>query len=171
MNASGDALLRRISIERLGVLVSSAAYGTVLVLAALMVIKSAHISVGYGAELVAGVGVATWVAHVYAELLGEHVHHQRRMVRSELNAALLDGLPILVSPVLPALVLALGKLESVSEESARVAAIVVGLVQLLAIGFVVGMVAPARRGALAIFGGITVGIGLFVVVLTTWLGH
>jgi len=171
VTASGDALLRRISIERLAILVSSAAYGTVLVLATLSVIQSVHISVGYGAELVAGVGVATWVAHVYAELLGEHVHRQRLMHWDEAKAALLDGLPILCAPVLPALVLSLAKLDTVSEQSARVAAMLVGIAQLLAIGFVVGMVAPARRGALLIFGGITVAIGLAVVVLTTWLGH
>ena len=166
-----ESILRRTTLDRLALFISSAAYGTVLVLAALAVIKGIHISVGYGAELIAGVGVATWVAHVYAELLGEHVHRQLPLTHAEVRASFVDGLPILGSPVLPGLVLMLGKLESVSEQSARTAAILVAIAQLLAIGVLVGVIAPSRRGALWIFAGVTAGVGLAVVVITTWLGH
>ena len=59
--------------ERLAELVSAASYGTVLVLAALSVISVSEVAHGHGAELVAGVGVATWLAHLFAEILGGHV--------------------------------------------------------------------------------------------------
>src|SRR3954447_4500668 len=58
-----------LSRHRLGDLVSAAAYGTILVLAALSVLDIRQVGLGYSAELIAGVGVATWVAHIFAELL------------------------------------------------------------------------------------------------------
>jgi hypothetical protein len=61
--------------ERLAEVVSAAGYGSVLVLAALSVIGVSEVALGHGAELVAGVGVATWLAHVFAEILGDHVRH------------------------------------------------------------------------------------------------
>jgi hypothetical protein len=163
--------LRRIPVERLAALVASAAYGTVLVLATLSVIGAIRLSVGYGADLIAGVGIATWIAHIYAELLGRHVDRHRPLERSEVGRTMIDGCPILASPILPACALLLGKLDAISQTSARTAAIVVAIVQLLAIGFLVGRVAPARRSAVWIFAAVTVGIGIVVVALTTWLGH
>jgi hypothetical protein len=163
--------LRRIPVDRLADLVAAGAYGTVLVLAALSVIGVAEVSVGYGAELVFGVGVATWVAHLFAELLGGHVDRQRPLERAELARAMVDGCPILASTVLPACVLLLGRLDAIPEKTARSAAIVVAVAQLLAIGYVVGQVAPARRRAAWIFGTVTVGIGVAVVAVTTLLGH
>ena len=142
-----------------------------LVLASLAVIGTVQVSVGYGAELIAGVGLATWVAHLYAELLGEHVRLLRPLEVSEVKRAAIDGCPILASPVLPACVLMLGKLDAVAENTARLAAIVVALVQLLVIGVFVGRIAPARQSALWVFSCVTVGIGVAVVTLTTWFGH
>jgi hypothetical protein len=48
--------------DRLAELVSAATYGCVLVLGALTVLGVSDVAVGQGAELVAGVGVATWAA-------------------------------------------------------------------------------------------------------------
>jgi hypothetical protein len=166
-----ERLLGRFDLERLADLVAAAAYGTLLVLAALSVVGIAQVSVGYGAELVAGVGVATWVAHVFAELLGGHVHLQRPLERPEVTRALIDGVPILAAPVLPACALLLGRLDGVPENTARTAAICIAIVQLLMVGVAVGQVAPARRLAAWAFGATTVGIGVAVVAVTITLGH
>ena len=61
--------------ERLAERLSAACYGTVLVLAALPLIDADEVSSGLGWELVTGVGVATWVAHLYAEVVGDHLRH------------------------------------------------------------------------------------------------
>jgi hypothetical protein len=53
--------------------VSAACYGTVLVLASLALIDADDVASGIGWELVTGVGVATWVAHLYAEVIGDHL--------------------------------------------------------------------------------------------------
>ncbi len=162
---------RHVSRERSTELISAAAYGTVLVLISLSVITASEISAGFGAELIAGVGLATWVAHLYAELLAGHVRRQRPLQRPEVVRALADGSPILASTALPAATLFLGHLDVVDVGVARTMAIVCGVIQLLAIGLVVGRLAPGRHAATWIYGGVTVGTGLVVATVASRLGH
>ena len=157
--------------ERLAEVVSAAGYGSVLVLAALSVIGVSEVALGHGAELVAGVGVATWLAHVFAEILGDHVRHPEPLRRSAVLRALVDGSPILAATVLPAIVLGIGRLDLVSDATARIAAIVVAVLQLLGTGALVARVAPTPPVARWTFAAATAGIGVAVVALTVLLGH
>jgi hypothetical protein len=167
-----DAVVsERIPRERLAELVTSASYGSVLVLAALGVIGVSDVALGHGSELVAGVGAATWIAHLFAELLGGHVSHPEPLHRKQLGRAAIDGSPILAATVLPAAVLGLGRLDLVSDGTARTAAILVATLQLLLIGAFVARVAPTRPSARWKFALSTAAIGFAVVVLTVVLGH
>ncbi len=157
--------------DRLADLVSAASYGSVLVVAALGVIGVTEIDLGQGAELVAGVGVATWIAHLFAELLGGHVEQLEPLHRDEVRRALIDGSPILASTAVPALVLLLGRVDLIGDTTAKSIAILVAVAQLLAIGAFVGRVAPACSSAGWIFAAVTAGIGVAIVVLTVLLGH
>jgi hypothetical protein len=157
--------------ERLAEVVSAAGYGSVLVLAALSVIGVSDVALGHGAELVAGVGVATWLAHVFAAILGDHIRRPEPLRRSEVLRALADGSPILAATVLPAIVLVLGRLDVLSDTTARVAAIVVAVLQLLLIGAVVAHVAPAPPAARWTFAASTAAAGLVIVALSVALGH
>jgi hypothetical protein len=73
--------------------------------------------------------------------------------------------------VLPATVLLFGRVDLVSDTAARVAAILVAVLQLLAIGAFVARVAPARAATIWTFATTTAGIGIVVVALTVLLGH
>src|SRR5262245_46420772 len=159
--------LDRLPRERLAELVSAGCYGTVLVLAALGVVGVSDVALGHGSELVAGVGLATWLAHIFAELLGGHARRPEPLHRSEVVRSLVDGSPILAASVLPAIVLGLGRLDLVSDTTARIAAIL----QLLASGAFVARVAPAPPAARWTFAAATAGVGLAVVALTVLLGH
>jgi hypothetical protein len=161
----------RLPRERLAELVSAAAYGTVLVLAALSALSVSDVAHGHGAELVAGVGVATWLAHLFAELLGRHVRNHDPLRGGEVTRALVDGSPILASTVLPALVLLTGRLDLVADRTAKSIAVVVAAVQLASIGLFVARRAPAPRRASWIFASLTAGAGLLVGALTMLLGH
>jgi hypothetical protein len=163
--------LSRLPRDRVAALVSAGAYGSVLVLGAVAVISVSDVAKGHGAELVAGVGVATWVAHLFAEVLGDHVERVEPLRRHEVVQDMVDGVPILAATVLPAFALLLGRLDVLSASAARVLAIVVTVVQLLGIGAFVGRLTPARTHATWIFAGVTAGIGLAVVLLTVTLGH
>jgi hypothetical protein len=157
--------------DRLAELVGAASYGSVLVLAALSVIGVSDVALGHGAELVAGVGLATWIAHLFAEVLGGHVHRRLPLRGSDVTRAAVDGSPILGATVLPATALLFGRVDLVSDTAARVAAILVAVLQLLAIGAFVGRVAPARAGTIWTFAITTAGVGIVVVALTVLLGH
>jgi hypothetical protein len=156
--------------ERQAQLVSAATYGSVLVLAALGVIGVSEVAEGHGSELVAGVGLATWLAHLFAEVLGDHVARDQPLDRGELRRSAVDGSPILVAPVLPSLALLLGRLDVLALDVARWAAIAVALLQLVAIGTYVGRVGPSR-GADWAFAAATGATGVVVVVLVVVLGH
>jgi hypothetical protein len=160
-----------LSRERVAELVSAATYGTVLVLAALSVMGVGDVAEGRGAELIAGVGIATWLAHLFAELLGGHVRHADPLHRSEIARAMVDGSPILAGTLLPAFVLFLGRLDVLSDRVALLGAIVVTLLQLLAIGAFVASIAPSRRSEMWTFAAVTAAAGACVVALTVWLGH
>jgi hypothetical protein len=161
----------RMPRDRLAERVSAASYGSVLVLAALGVIGVSEVAHGHGAELVAGVGLATWLAHIFAELLGEHVRHPEPRQRSEVVRALVDGSPILASTVLPATVLLFGRLDLLTDDTARIVAVLVAVLQLFSIGAFVARVAPAPPAASWTFAAATAGIGVAVVALTVLLGH
>ena len=162
---------QRMPRERLAEVVSAAGYGSVLVLAALSVIGVSEVALGHGSELVAGVGLATWLAHIFAELLGGHARHPEPLHRSEVVRSLVDGSPILAATVLPAIVLGFGRLDLMSDTTARIAAITVAILQLLAIGAFVAQVAPTQPATRWTFAAATVGVGLAVVALTVLLGH
>jgi hypothetical protein len=157
--------------DRLAELVSAASYGCVLVLGALTVVGVSEVALGHGAELVAGVGLATWAAHLFAELLGGHVHHPEPLRRKEVSRAAVDGSPILASTILPAIVLMLGRLDVLTDATARIIAILVAIAQLLAIGAFVIRVAPARPVASWGFAAAVAGVGVAVVAVTVLLGH
>ena len=157
--------------ERLAELVSAAAYGTALVLAALSVVGVSDVALGHGAELVAGVGGATWLAHLFAELLADHLRHDEPLRASEVLRAMADGSPILVSALLPAFVLLLGRLDVVGDATARLGAILVAVAQLLAIGAFVGHRAAAPRVARWAFAAATAAVGISMVAVTVLLGH
>jgi len=150
--------------------VRAAAYGTVLVIAALGVTKVNDVAAGYAAELVLGVGAATWIAHLYAELLGRHVVEVEPLRRSEVRQAMVDGSPIMLATLLPGLVLIVGRGNS-SASTVRSVALAVAFAQLVGIGILVARLAPGRPHAAWIFAAVTAGVGTVVGVATLALGH
>jgi hypothetical protein len=157
--------------ERRAERLSAACYGTVLVLAALPLIDAEEVASGWGWELVTGIGVATWVAHLFAEVVGDHVRSGSKVDRSELTRAMVDGLPIPLAAVLPGLMLLLGRLEVLDERVALWAAVVVAIGQLVGVGAFVGAAVSRRGASVWSYALATATIGLVVVGLKVGLGH
>lgn len=150
---------------------SAASYGTVLVLVSLLLIDVDEVSSGLGWELVTGVGVATWIAHFFAEVVGDQVRHESSVDRSAVGRAMVDGLPILLAALVPGVMLLLGRLGVLDERVALWAAVAGAVLQLAGVGAVVGAVgSPDRRVAWG-YAATTAGVGLGVVVLKLVLGH
>jgi hypothetical protein len=157
--------------ERLAERLSAACYGTVLVLAALPLIHPDDVSSGLGWELVTGVGVATWIAHLYAELVADRLHQSTPLVREEVVEAMADGSPILLAMIAPALALGLGRLEVLDERVALWVAVGAAILQLVGVGAFVGSTVSRtgrRRWSYAAF---TAALGIAVVTLKLALGH
>jgi len=157
--------------ERLAERVGAAAYGSVLVLTTLAVVRATDVVTGHGSELVVGVGVATWIAHLFAELLAEHVRRDEPLTWTQLGHAARDGSPILAVTVLPALALVLGGANVIADETAVTMAIVVALAQLSLIGGVVGHYSPANTAPAWTFAATVAIAGVIVVALEVALSH
>jgi hypothetical protein len=157
--------------ERLAERVSAASYGTVLVLAALAVVNTDDVADGWGWELVAGVGIATWAAHLYGEIVGDHLRHQAAHAAPEIRRAMADGSPILLATVLPAVLLVLGRIDVLTESGALWSATVVAFLQLVGLGAFVGYAVSPPASSAWTYAAATAGFGLFVVGLKLALGH
>jgi hypothetical protein len=163
--------LRRWPHERLAERVSAAAYGTVLVLAALALLDADNVSNGLGWELVTGVGIATWIAHLYAEVVGDHLRHRSPLDRTEIARAAVDGLPIPLAALPPAVVLFLGRLDVLDARVALWVALVVAFLQLVGVGALTGAAVRSGRSSPWAYAAVTAGIGVVVVVIKLLLAH
>jgi hypothetical protein len=157
--------------ERVAERFSAASYGTVLVLASLALIDVDQVSSGLGWELVTGVGVATWVAHLYAEVIGDHLRQGSALDRSEIKRAMVDGLPILLAAVPPGVMLLLGRLEVLDERLALWTALLVAIVQLAGLGAIVGSIVSTDVRRTWSYAAATAAIGLAVVIVKLVLNH
>jgi hypothetical protein len=164
-------LVERWPRERLAERVTAAAYGTVLVLSAVALLDADNVTSGLGWELITGVGVATWIAHLYAETVGDHMRHGVRLDWPELRRGMVDGLPILLAAVPPAVVLGLGRLDVLDPDVALWIAIGVGFVQLVGLGAIVGFVVSPRHVSPWRYAAATAAIGVVVVAVKLGLSH
>jgi hypothetical protein len=150
---------------------SAACYGTVLVLAALPLIHPDQVLSGWGWELITGVGVATWLAHLYAEVVGDHLRQGSRPDMAEIKRDMSDGLPILLAAVLPGCMLALGRLEVLDARLALWCAVVIAILQLVGVGALVGAAMTHQGASVWRYAIATACIGIAVVTLKVALGH
>jgi hypothetical protein len=165
------ARLQRWPRERLAERIEAASYGTVLVLAALAVIDVDHVSSGLGWELISGVGLATWAAHLYAEIVGDHLRHRAAHHPREIRRAMVDGLPIPLAAFLPALMLVLARLDVLDPDVALTLAIAVAFLQLVGLGGLVGYALSARTSMAWRYAAATATCGFVVVTLKVFFGH
>jgi hypothetical protein len=163
--------LKRSPRERLAERVAAASYGTVLILSALALIDVDAVTSGLGWELVTGVGAATYIAHIFAEVVGDHVRHQSPLDREAMRRAMSDGLPIVFAAVAPAAMLLLGRLEVLEPRTALWASMVVAIVQLVALGAFVGAAVSSQRSSVWRYAAVTAAVGFAVVVIKLMLSH
>ena len=168
---SSPPLGHRSARDRVAERVSAASYGTVLVLAALAAVDADDVESGLGWELITGVGVATWVAHLYAEVLGDHLRHVAAPGRREISHAAADGFLIPLAAVLPASMLLLGRVEVLAARPALWAAVAVAVVQLALVGGFVGRAVSPEGSSVSRYAGATALFGVVVVALKVVLGH
>jgi hypothetical protein len=157
--------------ERLASLVTAATYGTVIVLGAVVLATPRNVESGYGLEIVFGAGVATWVAHVFADLVGDQLRRDHPLDGADLRASMIAGSPILGAALFPALALILGRLEIISGQAALWLAAAIGILELVAIGGLVAYVHRSRDVRTWRFAVAVAVIGIVVVLVKIVLGR
>ena len=156
--------------DRLAERVSAASYGTVLVLASLALVDEEEVASGWGWELVTGVGLATWIAHLYAEIVGDHIRQNAAPGRTEIRRAATDGFPILLAAVAPAVMLFLGRIDVLAHRGALWAAVAVAFLQLVGVGALAGSLSDHETSPWR-FAAAAGAFGVVVVGLKVVLGH
>lgn len=96
--------------EQAAVRSSAYVYGNIIVFATTVPLAAAELRHGHGALLVLGVAAFTYLAHVFAEVIGHNVRSEQPLTRAELWHELRDSLPVLTSGMVPAALLLAGGL-------------------------------------------------------------
>ncbi|MFC3960787.1 hypothetical protein [Nocardia jiangsuensis] len=115
--------------------ISAYVYGNVLILAALIPIP---VSPGHvGILIVVGAALSTFVAHAFAESIGQSIRENRTLTSVDRRGELRDSLPILTAALLPCAILACAWLGWLEPRTAQVLAEVTVLVRIGGTAFVV----------------------------------
>lgn len=139
---------------------SAFVYGNITVLGALIAADPHGVETGSALVAVAATAVATFLAHVAAELFSSRIRpeHAPRTPRHEVAEDLRDATPIATSGALPVLCLLLGTLEVLPAQTALLLgeAAVVGRLALT--GLVTERLSGRRASSTALWGGILLAV-------------
>jgi hypothetical protein len=131
-----------------------AIYGAILVMAVIIAIS--HDDTVTSAAILGAVGATTlvfYLAHVYAEALGNRVAGGPTKAFTNVRAAAIHEWPLVEAAVLPVIALLIGVIGIVGRDTAVSIAIAAGVVELFAWG-----IAAGRRLKLSL--GATIGVGV-----------
>ncbi len=144
-----------------------AIYGTILVMAVITALS--HDDSVTSAQLIAGVLATTfvfWIAHVYAEVLGNRVEGGSGVpTLANIATAARGEWPLVEASLLPVLCLLLGVVGLVKTDTAVTIAIGVGVVELFGYGILAGRRLGLSRGATIVVGVVNGALGLLIVLL------
>ncbi|WP_280340251.1 hypothetical protein [Nocardia neocaledoniensis] len=142
--------------------ISAYIYGNVLILAALIPVAPSVEHVGI--LVVLGTAVSTFVAHAFAESVGQSVRQGGAVPAAPRWANLRDSLPILTSAVLPCAILAAAAVGWLQPRTAQILAEVVMLVRIAGIVFVIQRLQGRRPDRSTLIGAVLLGCAATTVV-------
>jgi hypothetical protein len=144
-----------------------AIYGTILVMAVITALS--HDDSVTSAQLIAGVLATTfvfWIAHVYAEVLGQRMEGEGgRPTFANLTVAARGEWPLVEAALLPVLCLLVGVIGVVKTDTAVAIAIGVGVIELFGYGIAAGRRLQLSRGGIVVVGVVNGALGLLIVLL------
>ena len=148
--------------------VTEAIYGLILATSVISVSAEYDSSnAGLVAVTVLVTGVVFFLAHVYARVLAGSIAHHRMLDRSEVRSVLRHDWPLVEATVPLVLILALGVLDVMDDETAILAATVVALVELAGAGAYSARASGAALRWTVLSAIVAVSLGSAVVLLKT----
>ncbi|MCX5008587.1 hypothetical protein OHB05_39250 [Streptomyces sp. NBC_00638] len=147
-------------------------YGNITVLGVVAAVDDAQTLSGRAALLVGITATSTFVAHVFADLVGQRIESVDPPERRALREKLRDAWPIATSGVPPTLMLALGAWGVLSAMVAQLLATAVVLARLASVGWVVEWLSGRPASFAAWWGGFGLAvIGVVIAALKVFLSH
>lgn len=129
------ARVQPLSVEHAAGRISAYVYGNILVLAALIPVTRSQETLGIAVVL--GAAVSTFVAHAFAEMVGQNIRTGMQLDRAERLAELRDGVPILTSAFVPIAILATAGFGWWEPRTAQLVAEGVMVVRIASISYVI----------------------------------
>lgn len=150
--------------------ISAYVYGNILILTALIPVTTTDQQVGI--LVVVGTALSTFVAHAFAEGVGQAVREQKSLTREQRWGELRDSVPILSSAVLPAVILAVAWIGWLEPHTAQIAAEVAMLVRIGGIVFVIQRLKGSQPSRWTLLGAVLLTtVATVIVVLKVLLTH
>ncbi|WP_127552414.1 hypothetical protein [Actinoplanes sp. OR16] len=161
---------RQLPAEQAGARISAYVYGNIIAFASIVALKPADLSHGHALALVAGVTVSTFVAHVFADLVGGNAGEDT-MTIAGLKHELRDSVPVVTSALVPCLLLAVGWAGWLSASAVIAASAVYLMVRMALLGFVIERLRHRRPSPRTLLAGLALAataaaIGLLKTVLS-----
>lgn len=151
--------------------IAGTVYGTIVVMGAIAAGTASEATASHLAAAAGATVLVLWIAHVYADALGETIQLGRRMDRAEFASVATRELSIPLAAVAPVGALVLGSVGVLRESTAIWVAMGFGIVTLIVEGVRYAAVERLGRLATAVTLSINVALGLVIVGLKAVLGH
>lgn len=144
--------------------ISAYVYGNILVLAAMIPLTSSDERTLQGVAIVLGTAISTFIAHAFAESVGETVRTGTHLSRPEMLAQLRDSVPVLSAAVLPAALLAVGWWGIIDPTICQIVAEVTIIARIASTNFVVGRLRGEKPNRGTLYGSIALSVTAIAIV-------
>ncbi|MDJ0395891.1 hypothetical protein QMK17_21465 [Rhodococcus sp. G-MC3] len=144
--------------------ISAYVYGNILLLTVLIPLTSPEEHSFQGVVIVVGTAVSTFVAHAFAESVGETVRTGTSLSRLARLSRLRDSVPVLSAAVAPAVLLAIGWAGLLDPSIGQIAAEVTVIARIASTNFVVGRLRGEKPTRETFLGSLVLSVVAIVVV-------
>ncbi|MGI5157152.1 hypothetical protein [Microbispora sp. CA-102843] len=163
---------RTLTGERAAARISAFVYGNVIVFAAMVPLTEEDATRWHALQVVLGVAVSTFLAHVFAELVGHSSRADERLTRAEIWNELRDSRPIATTALVPSLLMAVASAGWLPGTTALIASEIYLLARIAIIGLVMERLRSRRSSMRALLAGLVLASTAAVITfLKVALGH
>lgn len=161
-----------LSREQAAARISAYVYGNIIVFATTVPLAASDLSHGHGTLLILGVSASTYLAHVFADVIGHQVRAGKGLERADLWHEIRDSLPVLTSGLVPAVLLLLGGLHWIPGRAAILGSEAYLLLRMALIGLLVERLQTERPSVRTLAAGVVLAAAAAGVALVkVALGH
>lgn len=145
--------------------ISAYVYGNLLILAALFTLTPDKASEWHGVLVIFATGFTTFLAHIFADMLGERVRHDAHPSWASLKHELRNAMPIVSSASIPAVLLILSVLGLINGSVALIAADILVLGRIAFLGTMMNHVRREKASLRSVLSGVGLAVAFGIISL------